>query len=41
VIRQVGNYGALWERDITPNGIERGINGLWPRGGLHCARPMR
>ena len=40
-IRQVGNYGEMWERSITPLGIQRGINNLWNRGGLHYAPPMR
>lgn len=41
VIRQVGNYGELWERNITPIGVERSINNLWTNGGLHYAPPMR
>jgi general L-amino acid transport system substrate-binding protein len=41
IVRQVGNYGEVWERNITPIGIERGINGLWTQGGLHYAPPMR
>lgn len=40
-IRQVGNYGEMWERSITPMGIERGPNALWTRGGLQFAPPMR
>jgi general L-amino acid transport system substrate-binding protein len=41
VLRQVGNYGELWERHITPMGIERGRNALWTQGGLQFAPPMR
>jgi general L-amino acid transport system substrate-binding protein len=41
IVRQVGNYGELWERNITPLGIQRGINNLWNQGGLHYAPPMR
>ena len=41
VLRQVGNYGELWERHITPMGIERGRNALWTKGGLQFAPPMR
>ncbi|MEO3470326.1 amino acid ABC transporter substrate-binding protein [Roseomonas sp. CAU 1739] len=41
IVSQVGNYGEVWERNITPIGIERGINNLWNRGGLHYAPPMR
>lgn len=40
-IKQVGNFGEMWERDITPYGIPRGINNLWNHGGLHYAPPMR
>jgi general L-amino acid transport system substrate-binding protein len=31
IIRQVGNYGELWERDITPLGLDRGKNALWTK----------
>ena len=24
IVRQVGNYGEMWERDITPLGLDRG-----------------
>ncbi len=41
VIKQVGNYGQMWERNITPLGIPRGINNLWTKGGLQYAPPMR
>lgn len=41
IIRQVGNYGEVWERNITPIGVPRGINNLWTRGGLHYAPPIR
>jgi general L-amino acid transport system substrate-binding protein len=41
IVRQVGNYAEIWERNITPLGIERGINRLWTQGGLHYAPPMR
>ncbi len=41
VIKQVGNYGEIWERNIAPLGIPRGINNLWTRGGLQYAPPMR
>jgi len=40
-IRQVGNYGEMWERSITPMGVERGPNALWTKGGLQFAPPMR
>jgi general L-amino acid transport system substrate-binding protein len=41
IVRQVGNFGESWERNMTPIGIPRGINNLWNRGGLHYAPPMR
>jgi general L-amino acid transport system substrate-binding protein len=41
VIRAVGNYGEVWERNMTPIGFPRGINNLWNRGGLQYAPPMR
>jgi general L-amino acid transport system substrate-binding protein len=41
VIKAVGNYGELWERNLTPIGFPRGPNNLWNRGGLHYAPPMR
>jgi general L-amino acid transport system substrate-binding protein len=39
--RQVGNYGELWARDITPIGLERGRNALWTKGGLQFAPQSR
>ncbi len=41
VIKQVGNAAEIWERNITPMGIPRGINNLWNKGGLQYAPPMR
>jgi general L-amino acid transport system substrate-binding protein len=41
IIRQVGNFGESWERNITPMGVPRGINNLWTKGGLHYAPPIR
>ena len=41
VIRQVGNFGEVWDRNITPMGVPRGINQLWNKGGLQYAPPMR
>ena len=37
IIKQVGNYGEIFERNVcvkTPLGIERGLNALWTDGGL-------
>lgn len=41
VIRQVGNYGEMYQRNIIPIGIPRGVNNLWNNGGLHYAPPIR
>ena len=41
IIKAVGNFGEMWDRDITPLGIPRGINNLWNKGGLQYAPPMR
>ncbi|MBR0652393.1 amino acid ABC transporter substrate-binding protein [Roseomonas terrae] len=42
VIRAVGNYGEVFERNLTPIGIQRGPNAVWPTaGGLQFAPPFR
>jgi general L-amino acid transport system substrate-binding protein len=41
IIKQVGNYAESYERNITPLGIERGINKLWKDGGLQYSPPIR
>jgi general L-amino acid transport system substrate-binding protein len=41
VIKQVGNFGEMWDRDITPMGVPRGINNVWTKGGLQYAPPIR
>ncbi len=41
IIKAVGNYGEIWDRNITPLGVPRGINNLWNKGGLQYAPPMR
>ena len=44
VIKQVGNYGEVFERNVgasTPLGIARGVNALWSKGGLQYAPPIR
>lgn len=40
-IKAVGNFAELWERNVTPYGVPRGINALWNAGGLHYAPPLR
>ena len=41
IIKQVGNYGESYERNIKPIGLERGVNDLWTKGGLMYAPPVR
>ncbi len=44
IIRQVGNYGEVFERTVgkgSPLGIDRGLNALWKDGGLQYAPPIR
>jgi general L-amino acid transport system substrate-binding protein len=44
IIKQVGNYGEIFERNVGPNtqlGLARGLNDLWTRGGLMYAAPFR
>jgi general L-amino acid transport system substrate-binding protein len=44
VIKQVGNYGEMFERNVgknTPLKLDRGLNALWTQGGLQYAAPIR
>ncbi|MCD5405915.1 MAG: amino acid ABC transporter substrate-binding protein [Desulfotomaculum sp.] len=44
VIRNVGNYGEIFDRHLGPDtvfGLERGINDLWTNGGLMYPPPFR
>lgn len=41
VIKQVGNYGEIFDRHLAPLGLERGLNALWVDGGLMYAPPYR
>jgi general L-amino acid transport system substrate-binding protein len=41
IIKQVGNYGESFQRNLAPLGLQRGINNLWNKGGLMYAPPMR
>jgi general L-amino acid transport system substrate-binding protein len=44
IIKQVGNYGESFDRNVGPNTplkIERGLNALWTNGGLIYAMPFR
>jgi general L-amino acid transport system substrate-binding protein len=44
IIREVGNYGEIFDRNLgpeTPFQMERGLNDLWINGGLLYAPPFR
>ena len=44
IIKQVGNYGESYERNVGPNtplAIERGLNNLWNNGGILYVPPFR
>jgi general L-amino acid transport system substrate-binding protein len=37
IIKQVGNYGEIFDRNVgvnTPLGLQRGLNELWSKGGI-------
>jgi len=44
VVKQVGNYGESFERNLgpkSPSKLPRGVNNLWTKGGLMYAPPIR
>jgi len=44
IIKAVGNYGEIFERNVgmnSPIKIKRGLNALWNKGGLQYAPPIR
>jgi general L-amino acid transport system substrate-binding protein len=44
MIKQVGNYGDIFERNLgqgSPLKITRGLNALWTKGGIQYAPPIR
>ncbi len=44
IVKQVGNYGEVFERHLgahTALGIERGLNALWTEGGLLYSAPFK
>jgi len=44
IVKQVGNYGEIFERHVGKNtklGLARGLNDLWTRGGIMYAAPFR
>jgi general L-amino acid transport system substrate-binding protein len=44
IVKQVGNYGESFERNVGTGsklGISRGLNRLWTKGGIQYAPPIR
>ncbi len=44
IVRHVGNYGEVYDRNVGVNsklGIPRGLNQLWNAGGILYAPPIR
>lgn len=44
IVKQVGNYGEVFERNVGSGSelkIERGLNALWNQGGVQYAPPVR
>ena len=41
VISAVGNYAEIFEKNLSPIGLPRGVNKLWTDGGLLYAMPFR
>jgi general L-amino acid transport system substrate-binding protein len=41
IIKAVGNYGEMFERHLTPLGVERGLNRPYNKGGIQYAPPFR
>lgn len=44
IVKQVGNYGEMFERNVgmgSPLKISRGLNALWTDGGVQYAPPIR
>jgi len=44
IVKQIGNYGEVFERNVgaqTPLKLDRGLNGLWTKGGLMYSPPFK
>jgi len=44
IVKQVGNYGEVFERNLgqgSPLKIARGLNALWTKGGIQYGPPIR
>lgn len=40
-ISSMGNYGEIFDRYLTPIGLDRGLNGLYTQGGIQYPMPFR
>ncbi len=44
IVKQVGSYGEVFDRNVGAGSalkIDRGLNALWTKGGLHYCPPIR
>ncbi len=41
ILKLVGNYAEIWDRNVAPMGLPRGTNQLYTQGGLQYAPPVR
>ena len=44
IVKHVGNYGEVFEKNLgqgSPLKVARGLNGLWTKGGIQFAPPVR
>lgn len=44
IVKMVGNYGEVFERNVgknTPLKLERGLNALWTQGGIMYTPPFK
>lgn len=44
IVKSVGNYGEIYNRNLGPNTalkLDRGLNNLWTKKGLLYAPPFR
>ncbi|MFA5951732.1 MAG: amino acid ABC transporter substrate-binding protein [Hyphomicrobium sp.] len=44
ILKEIGNYGEIFDRNLgvgSPLALDRGVNGLWTKGGLMYAFPLR
>ncbi len=41
IVKQVGNYGESFDRNLKPLGIDRGLNRLWKDGGILYVPDLR